>query len=187
MEKTFTNLPVLETERIILRPLKESDFNSVFEYASDPEIASFTGWKAHKSIEESKALVRFILKRYSENKPSSWAVELKSEKKMIGMAGFISTFNANKRGEVAYALNKNYWKKGYATEALAASIKFGFEVLKLNRIEACCDAENAASARVLEKCGMKFEGVLRQYVLTESGFRDMKSYAVLAQDAKVQS
>lgn len=183
LKKIFASLPIIETERLILRPVRESDHKAVFEYASDPETAAFTVWKAHKHIEDSKTLVRFILKRYLMNKPSSWAVDLKKEGKMIGMCGFVSSFNANKRGEVAFVFNRKHWKRGYATEALGAAIKFGFKELRFNRIEASCDAENAASVRVLEKCGMKYEGVLRQYALTDRGFRDMKIYAVLAGDA----
>lgn len=180
MNKHFVNLPVLETKNLILRPVQAEDYKAVFEFASDPDVAKYTSWDVHKTIEDSKVLVKFITKRYAGNKPSNWAVILKSSNQLIGTCGFVSAFAANKRGEIAFAIRKEHWRKGYMTEAVNKSIEFGFNELKLNRIEAVCDAENEASSRLLEKCGMKFEGILRQYVFIRGEFRDMKSYAILA-------
>ncbi len=180
MKKHFVNLPVLETKRLILRPVQADDYKAVFDFASDPDVAKYTSWDAHKTIEDSKVLVRFITKRYADNKPSNWAVILKENNQLIGVCGFVSYYSANKRAEIAFAIRKDCWNKGYMTEGVAKTIEFGFNEIKLNRIEAYCDAENDASAKVLEKCGMKCEGILKQYAYKGSSFRDMKSYAVLA-------
>lgn len=182
MEKIFENLPVLETARLLLRAIEEDDAAAIFEYAGDAEVAKYTCWDAHKSIEDAKTLVRFIKKRYAENKPSNWAVILKAGSRLIGTCGFVSGFPANKRAEIGFAIRKDCWSKGYMTEAVNKTIEFGFNEINLNRIEACCDADNKASARVLEKCGMKFEGLLRQYVYKRGRFRDVKSYAILAEE-----
>jgi [ribosomal protein S5]-alanine N-acetyltransferase len=192
MKKVFENLPVIETERLILRPVEEGDFKAMFEYARDPDVAKFTTWEAHKNIEDSKTHVRFILKRYKGNKPSNWAVILKPENKdsrpetrdsrLIGTCGFVSEFKANNRAEIGFAIRKDCWNKGYVTEALKKTLEFGFKTIGYNRIEAICDVENIASARVLEKCGMKFEGILRQYIMKRGEFRDVRSYAILAED-----
>jgi ribosomal-protein-alanine N-acetyltransferase len=178
-EKLFENLPVIETGRLMLRKVQEGDYNDVFEYANDPETAKYTSWEAHKHIQDSKHFVQFMIKRYAENKPAGWAVVLKENQKMIGTCGFISQFIANKRAETGFVIRKDCAGKGYATEALKAALDFGFGTAGYNRIEACCDVENKASSRVLEKCGMKFEGILRQYVFANGFYHDVKSYAVL--------
>lgn len=178
----FTNLPVIETARLVLRPVEDDDADDIFEIASDAETAKYTSWDAHKMVEDSKTLIRFIKKRYSLNKPSNWAVILKSENKLIGLCGFVSGFAINSRAEMAFVISKAYRKKGYASEAVCETINFGFLKADLNRIEAFCDADNTASKRVLEKCGLKFEGLLRQYVRKNGELRDMKCYAVLAKD-----
>lgn len=182
MNKIFENLPVLETKRLMLRPIEENDYKAMFEHAGDPDAAKYTSWEAHKNIHESKAHVQFILKRYKENKPSNWAVVLKDSNKFIGTCGFVSEFKANNRAEVGFAIRKDCWNKGYITEALKKTLEFGFETIGYNRIEAICDVENAASARVMEKCGMKCEGVLRQYIIKAGKYRDVKSYAVLREE-----
>jgi ribosomal-protein-alanine N-acetyltransferase len=179
MKKIFNELPVIETDRLILRPIEEGDYGAIFEYASDPDVARYTSWDPHKTIEDSKTLVRFIKKRYSENKPSNWAVILKTDGRLIGTCGFVSGFPQNKRAEIGFAIRRDCWSKGYTTEAVKKTIEFGFKVMELNRIEACCDVDNKASKRVLEKCGMKFEGVLRQYAFKRGSFRDVNSYSIL--------
>ncbi len=181
-ERIFESLPVIETARLTLRRVEEGDYKDIFEYAADPETAKYTSWEAHKNIQDSKNLVQFIIKRYRENKPANWAVILKENRKMIGTCGFISQFPANKRAEIGFVFRKDCCGKGYATEAVKAVLDFGFSTAGYNRIEACCDAENKASARVLEKCGMKSEGILRQYVFSNGGYHDVKNYSILKEE-----
>ena len=185
MEKIYRNLPELETERLLLRKVEEGDYGDLFECFQDPLVSRFTTWDAHKTIEDSKTLVKFIMKRYADNKPTNWAVVLKTGKKLIGTCGFSSSFPSNKRGEISFALSRGSWGKGYATEVVKKTIEFGFKNIGFNRIEACCDLENGASARVLEKCGMTFEGILREYAFLKGEFRDMKCYAILAKEYKL--
>lgn len=179
MEKIFSNLPELETGSLVLRKIVETDYKAVFECTGDPEVARYMTWEAHNNPESSRHLVKFILKRYKDNKPANWAVMLKKENRLIGTCGFVSSFPLNKRAEISFALRKDCWGRGYATEAVKKTIEFGFEKIGYNRIEAFCDVENIASARVMEKCGMRLEGVLRQYAYLKGKFRDMKCYAIL--------
>lgn len=183
MEKVFKNLPRLETGRLILRPVEEQDWAAIYEYTGDAETARYTTWDAAKHPDEAKALVRFILKRYDENKPSNWAVVLKKEEKLIGTCGFTSARMEHKRAEIGYAFRRDCRNRGYATEAVAKTIEFGFNEIGLNRIEAFVDAGNTASQRVLEKCGMKYEGTLRKYIIKNGEYRDMKSYSILSENS----
>ena len=86
------------------------------------------------------------------------------------------------RGEIGYALARKYWGQGLMTEAVRAMLDYGFNTLHLNRIEARCDVENAGSWRVMEKVGMKFEGVLRQNIMLHGRARDARMYAILRED-----
>ena len=84
--------------------------------------------------------------------------------------------------DVGYAISNKYWNKGLTTEAVKAIIKFGFKKLDANRIETHCDENNAASYRVMEKAGMKYEGTLRQKVLIKNKFANMKFYSILREE-----
>jgi len=81
--------------------------------------------------------------------------------------------------EIAYALARQHWNEGYTTEAVRAIIAFGYRTMRLNRIEARCDIPNIASARVMEKAGMKFECVLRQHMFVKNVDVDLKMYSIL--------
>ncbi|HRU39058.1 MAG TPA: GNAT family N-acetyltransferase [Candidatus Goldiibacteriota bacterium] len=179
MKDIFRNLETIETDRLILRPVMAGDVDAVFRLMSDPDISRFTTWRQHRNIEDSKQFVNFMLSRYVQNKPSNWAIIEKKSGTFTGTCGFVSSFMANSRAEIGFAVTREFRGRGYATEAVKRSIVFGFEKIGLNRIEACCDAENTASSRVLEKAGMKFEGVLRQYAFINGSFRDMRNYSIL--------
>ena len=86
------------------------------------------------------------------------------------------------RAEIGYALARKYWGQGLMTEAVRAMLDYGFNLLRLNRIEARCDVENIASWRVMEKAGMKFEGVLRQNIFLHGRPRDARMYGILREE-----
>jgi ribosomal-protein-alanine N-acetyltransferase len=95
------------------------------------------------------------------------------------MCGFGDLNAWHARGVLVYALNRNHWGKGYATEAVGAAITFGFTSLGLERIEALVMLDNPASAHVLEKVGMRYEGVLRSYMRIRGAFYDLRMYSIL--------
>lgn len=163
IQDIFGDLPTLETDRLVLRRIVPEDLDSIFEYASDPEVARFTSWSAHLSIENSRAFLTYVMEQYEGSKIAPWGVEYRRDNKMIGTCGFMDWIVRNARAEIGYALSRQYWNQGLATEALRAVIDFGFREMRLNRIQGRCVVENIASARVMEKAGMKMEGVLREY------------------------
>jgi ribosomal-protein-alanine N-acetyltransferase len=181
-EGIFGELPVIETDRLLLRKMTLEDAADLFEYACDPAVAKFTTWRAHKSVEDSKLFLFAVMDEYSKHEPSSWGIEAKFERKLIGTCGFADWSPADFRGEIGYALSRKYWGKGYMNEAVRAAIAFGFRTLQLNRIEARCEIKNIASARVIEKAGMKFEGILRQHAFYKGAFRDLKMYSILRKE-----
>lgn len=111
---------------------------------------------------------------------------LDKENRLIGGVA-IRVSNSNKVGWIGYCLKRSFWNKGYATEATRALLKFGFEYLRLHRVFATCDSVNVASARVLEKAGMKREGHLREFKCVTGQWKDSLIYAMLEQEWNSES
>lgn len=171
--------PRLETGRLVLRALVPGDAAAVFAHASDPEVARYVTWEAHRSLEDAEALLELTIGRYESGDAPDWGIVYKGDGRLVGTSGFVSWEREHARAEVGYVLNRGYWGRGLAAEALGAMISHGFGYMNLNRIEARCIAENTASARVMEKAGMAYEGTMRQRELMKGAYRDMKLYAIL--------
>lgn len=171
--------PRLETERLLLRALTPDDAVAVFAYAADPEVARYMVWEAHRSMKDAEAFLDLTMARYESGGAPDWAIVYKGDGRLVGTAGFVGWEREHARAEAGYVLNRVYWGRGLAAEALRAMISFGFARMSLNRIEARCLAENTASARVMEKAGMAYEGTLRQREFLKGAYRDMKLYAIL--------
>lgn len=171
----------LATKRLTLRSLTVEDAADLFAYASDPEMAIFVEWPQHQTIADSKTHIRRMLAHHAAGN-YHWGITDQNDGRLIGSCGFVATAPGHRRAEVVYAVARDRWGQGIATEAVAAVIRFGFMDLHLNRIEARCLPEHAASRRVMAKLGMSFEGVLRQHVLMKGRFVDLAMYALLRDD-----
>ena len=178
----FSRLPVLETQRLILRPLRMRDAQDLYAYARDPQVSRHVLWDAHKSVWQSRQYLRDAIRQYRKGLPGSFAIALRDSGRMIGTIGFMWVNTDHASAEVGYSLARDCWNQGYATEALRAVLRFGFNTLRLNRIEAQHELDNPASGRVMEKCGMRCEGTLRQRVFNKGRFSDVRLYAILRGD-----
>jgi len=179
-EKIFRNLPVLKTKRLILRKITLKDIDAIYDYACSRQTTKYMIWKPHKSKSETKNFIIDTLQRYKNGQPASWGIVCLKCNKLIGMAGFTEYSAIHKTGGIGYVLLPECWNKGYMTEAVKEIIKFGFNRLGLNRVEATCDVKNKGSARVMEKSGMKFEGTMRKCVIRQgSRITDAKLYAIV--------
>lgn len=176
----------IRTERIRLRLVDISDLDSIHTLHSLPETDKFNALGIPNSIEETKAIIEpWIKQNQSEAiKNYTFAIDNKSNGKFMGLLGLKIGHQKYKRAEVWYKIHSDYWKKGYATEALKAIIDFGFDALKLHRIEAGCAVENIGSIKVLEKSGMLREGRLRQILPLKSGWSDNFQYSILETDER---
>jgi ribosomal-protein-alanine N-acetyltransferase len=182
IKEIFSNLPQLETKRLILRKMTLADAQGIFEYASDPELTKYTEWDYHKSIEDSVNFLKSVIQKYENQEISEWGVILKEYNKFIGTCAYLWWQPAHNRTEIGYTLSRKYWGRGLMTEAVKEVMKFGFEQMELNRIEGRCFVENTASQRVLEKVGMKFEGILRAQLLVKGVYRNVKLYSILRKE-----
>ncbi len=176
----YRHLPVLKTERLVLRPLRASDLDDLFEYTQDEETARYVTWNANQTIEQAEQFLNYVLSNYDQGKEAPWAIVWKETGKMIGTIDFIHLLlDDNKQTELGYALSRQFWGKGIVTEAVARVMAYGFEELKLERIQARCMKPNIGSARVMEKVGMTYEGTLRRLIFIKGAFHDVKMYAIL--------
>lgn len=175
----FHDLPTLETERLTLRKVQEHDLKSMYEYGSDPEVSKYLPWERHRSIEDTRRFLKYILERYKNGELAPWAIEYKEDGKMIGTIDFVSWYPSHKIAEIGYVLHRSYWGRGLMTEAVKRVIQFGFEKMKLVRIEAVCLPENISSYKVMEKAGMQYEGTLRKARRIKGENRDIKVYSIV--------
>ena len=153
-------LPVLETKRLILRPIALTDKEAVFEYAKNPDVGPNAGWKPHEDISESEKFIEYCIKKREFGQPGNYAIVLKEEDKMIGTIEVHSL--KGHKGEIGFVLSKDYWNKGIMTEAAKMLIIYAFEILGLKRLSYNYFLFNQRSKRVCEKLEFKFEGVLRK-------------------------
>lgn len=151
----------IETKRLVLRPISESDAQDFFELDSNPEVHRFLGNQVATSIEESKDMIANILEQYQTNGIGRLAIIDKSTKAFLGWSGLKYEENLRKEFnyyDLGYRLKQKYWGNGYATEAAIASLKYGFKDLKLNEICAAADIHNSGSSIILKKIGMTESG-----------------------------
>ena len=149
---------VIETERLILRPFKQSDLRDFNEYASVPGVGEMAGWKHHETIEKTQEILDMFIK---EDK--TFAIVFKKNNKVIGSLGVekyglddkLTEFNSYYGREIGYVLSKDYWGKGIMPEAVGAVIKYLFNDLNLDFLTCGYYDFNNQSKRVQEKCGFK--------------------------------
>jgi [ribosomal protein S5]-alanine N-acetyltransferase len=182
-DKKHMNIPesilTLETDRLLLRKMSMADVADIFAYASDSEVSKYTSWPTHQAIADSQQFLESVIAKYEAGQPMDWGIEHKRDRKLIGTCGFASWEYNHARAEIGYVLSRQYWGQGYMTEAVKAVIAFGFHVMMLNRIQATCMVDNLASARVMQKAGMHYEGTLQEYAFFKDRYCDLKVYATI--------
>jgi [ribosomal protein S5]-alanine N-acetyltransferase len=170
----------IETDRLLLREFSPEDETAIHAYASDKDVTLHTSWGPN-DIDTTRAVLRRWLSDQERWPRESvpLGIELKREGKLVGGTGFASIEPNTKTGVFGYVLHKSYWGAGIATEASQALVRFGFERLELHRVVAECFVDHVASARVLEKLGMRREAHFIKNSRKAGQWRDTYSYALL--------
>jgi [ribosomal protein S5]-alanine N-acetyltransferase len=174
--------PTLTTSRLILRTIKESDLDGLFAYASNPNVTRYTLFETHQSLDDTRAFLRDrVWPAYAEKHASPLAICFKNRPdRLIGAIGCFWASRPNKTMELGYVIAEEFWGRGIVAEAAKALLDNTFATYHdVVRIQAHCMAENLASARVMQKIGMKFEGTLRQAVFRRGKSWDMLMYSAL--------
>ena len=164
---------MMKTQWLILRKFRVEDAADILEYASDAQTIEYLIWEGLDTIEAARAAIY----DYYWSRPGIWAIELAETSKMIGCID-IRLVHGDDKVKFGYVINRAYWGKGYMTEALRAIMALCFEGLEVNRFEANHYAENPASGRVMEKCGMQREGYFVQSEKVKGVFRDCVHYGI---------
>jgi ribosomal-protein-alanine N-acetyltransferase len=168
----LTELPTLETKRLLLRPFAMSDAPAVQILAAARQVADTTLNIPHPYPEDGASTWIASHPANIENGQYTFAVVRKQDQVLVGAMG-IATNSTHNKGELGYWVGLPYWNQGFATEAAQRIVHWGFEVLELNRIFARYLVRNPASARVMQKAGLKHEGIFRQDVLKWDVYEDI--------------
>ena len=152
---------IIETERLILRPLELSDAKAMFAMDNNPNVHKYLWQNPTQTIEETKNIIEYVQKQYAENNIGRFATILKETGEFIGWTGIKFVTEQPENGNInfydyGYRLDEKFWNKGYASEATKAWLDYGFNEMKIEKMNAYTHAENGASNHILEKHGMQF-------------------------------
>ena len=175
-------LPI-QTERLRLREMRLADLADVHEYAADPLVSRFESWGPNTPEITEKVMQDWLTQQQNwPREEVNAAVELTSERRLIGVVSLRMKNDADRTANLGYAFNRQYWNQGHATEATRALLDVAFRLLNAHRVWASCDTRNIGSYRVMEKLGMRREAHLRKDVWQKGEWRDSYRYAVLEEE-----
>lgn len=154
---------LLRTRRLVLRPPQLDDAPAIYAgYATDPEVARWVIWVPHTSLDDTHRFLAQYIASGDQADAYPWVISLGADGALIGA---MHLRRDGPRAELGFNLARPYWSRGYGTEAVDAVVTFAFTLQGIERVQALCHVDNHASARVLEKAGMRYEGTLRRYMI----------------------
>ncbi len=171
----------LESERLVLRRFVREDAGAMYKnWASDHEVTKYLTWPTHSNVDITKLVIDSWVNSYSDEKYYQWAIVLKENgDEPIGSISAVHMNEDISMVHIGYCIGRNWWHQGITSEALKTVMDFFFEETDTNRIEAQHDPRNLNSGKVMEKCGMKYEGTLRAACRSNQGIHDACYYALL--------
>ena len=184
-----TGTQMLATERLTLRRFTAEDAESMFfNWSNDPEVTRHLTWEPQESVESTAAFLEEWEKEYEDSETYRWAIELNEIEQPIGVIEVISADERIGSAEVSFRIGKEYWHRGYTSEALEEIIRFLMGEVGFGRVWAKTDTANVHAGEVMERCGMLPEGVLKRAGWNNTGVVDLSIYgkavsAAAAEDA----
>lgn len=175
-------LPVLESDRLRLRPLAPSDAGAIFEHFHNPQVAAGHGIVPWDDPSKGEAYIRWYAQALSNSEACRWVITPIEQDRLIGSIGLHQISPEHYRGEIGYDLQPAFWRQGLATEAVRAVLQICFTQIGFHRIEAIVDPDNAASAALLKKVGFQFEGDLRERFFDGERFVADRFYGLLKEE-----
>ena len=176
----------LESKRLVLRPFSVADADDMFcNWGGDPEVTRFMFHDAAASVSDARSRIRGWMLTCGSDEVSIWnylAVMLKDGNCQIGAVFYAHTNTDARSAEIGYEFGRQWWRQGFATEALGVLLKYLFNVKRLNRVTGVHDTRNPHSGAVMLKCGMRLEGTMRSERLLKGELIDRSHYAILADE-----
>ena len=176
----------IETRRLILRQFTLNDAEPMYRnWASDGEVTRYLTWTPHESVEETKSLLKDWIDDYKKPEKYEWCIELKEIGEPIGSIGVVGIREKIGAMEIGYCISEAYWHQGITSEAFEAVIAYLTKEVGARRIESRHDTRNPYSGKVMEKCGLKYEGTKIQGDWNNSGICDCAFYGMVLEDVAV--
>ena len=173
----------IETERLILRRYRIDDAENAYRnWMSSEAVTKYLTWPPHASVEESAAYIQSVIDLYDSDTTYMWVIEEKATGEAVGSITVNKIFENVDGCEIGYCLSDSRWGRGYMPEAFAAVIRFLFNEVGFDRIQSSHDANNPKSGRVMEKCGLRYEGTLRSADRNNQGVCDSVIRAILREE-----
>lgn len=170
----------IQTDRLILRQFKYTDDDDMLKYwISDEELQALYSEPVYTTKEEVKELLDKYISSYKNMDYYRWAIILKQTNECIGQIAFYKVDTNNHFAAIEYCIGEKFQRNGYATEATKEVIKYGFNKINLHKIEICHKSINCPSRRVIKKCGLVYEGTLRDYCFYNGDYVDRLCYSIL--------
>ena len=181
----------LSTDRLILRPFVMEDAQAMFDnWASDPEVTRYLVWPTHASVDVSRMVVSDWVSHYDNPGYYQWAIVPRADVfgdkpgagEPIGSISAVEVNNDIGKLQIGYCISRAWWNMGITSDALGELIRFFFEEVEADRVEARHDTNNPNSGRVMAHCGMKYEGTLRRADRNNQGVCDAAYYGILKEE-----
>ncbi|MEP1448299.1 MAG: GNAT family N-acetyltransferase [Paraglaciecola sp.] len=187
---TILKFPIIETQRLLLNKLTVEDRDTIFAIFSDPKTVEHYDVERFKSVEEADQLMAYFDARFASNTGIRWAIRDKSSGKCIGTCGYTNWNEFDHSAVVGYELSKEYWGKGFATEAVASILDFIFADnfhFYVHRVEALILPTNKPSQQLVKRLGFHFEGKLRGKCYWNNDFHDMDMFGILRHEHRKEN
>ncbi|MFI5451650.1 GNAT family N-acetyltransferase [Pedobacter sp. UC225_61] len=180
LQLNFPSFPVLETERLLLREHALTDADTLFALRTNENVMRFIDRERPKTVKDIETFIATFNDGFKQGQHLAWVIALKENPtQMIGSIGYWRANLANYRAEIGYMLHPNYWRKGIISEALNATIAFGFNQMKLHTIQANINPGNDASRQILLKHGFVKEAYFKEDYYFNGKFLDSEIYSLL--------
>lgn len=173
----------LNTPRLLLRKACPEDAAPMLRnWAGDSTVTTYLTWPPHSDLSVTQAVLNCWVKDSEKETSYHWMIVLKELGQPIGSIGVTALDEGVGKAEIGYCIGRDWWGQGIMTEALQAVMDYLFDEIGMNRVQACHDPRNPASGAVMKKCGMTYEGTLRQFGRNNQGVCDVCFYAQLKED-----
>lgn len=177
LDSLFERFPTLETRDLKLREATSSDAPTLFSIFSDPQVVQFYDIHPLEHRDQAAEMIDRWRKRFEDREAVRWAITRAGQGEVIGTVGL--HIQSEWKAGLGYDLARSYWRQGIMTRALGAVIRFAFDQVELERLEALVIPGNRASERLLGKLGFLKEGLLRRYAYFKGAHQDLGCFSLL--------